>query len=89
MIANQAFCFVSVYLYNTHTKEVKGDDAEEENVIVQNLWSIVSSLLFLSMLCFGIFMALINNIDIRFIARFQEKHFYVKLGGMRKRTGKR
>ena len=61
MFANQAFSFIAVHLYTTYTMEVKGDDAEEENVIVQNLWLIVSSLLFLSMLCFGIFMALINK----------------------------
>ena len=52
MIANQAFCFVSVYLYSA------GDGG---NVIILNLWLIVSGLLSFSMLCFVTFMVLIKK----------------------------
>ena len=55
MISNQAFCFVSVYLYNTYS------GSDEKNVIMQHLWLIVSSLLSFSMLSFATFMVLIKK----------------------------
>ena len=56
MFLNQAFCFVSVYLYNKYS----GAD-NEKNVIVVNLWLIIISLFSLSMLCFATFMKLIKK----------------------------
>lgn len=60
MIANQTVCFVSVYLFNKYS-EKQNEEEEGQNMIIQNLWLIVSGLLLLSMLNFATFMVLIKK----------------------------
>ena len=51
---NQAFCFLSVYLYHTYS-----DEASDE--VVELLWKVVGGLFVFSMLNFGIFLLSINS----------------------------
>ena len=54
MISNQAFCFISVYLYGAYSVEASDD-------VVNLLWRLVGFLFFFSMLNFSLFLWYINE----------------------------
>ena len=54
VILNQAFCFISIFLYSKYSENVSDNKVEA-------LWKLVFGLFFFSMLNFGIFLKLINQ----------------------------